>query len=305
MMKLSSIALRDFSRDYAEEIKIPADIKKNFRHLKYDKCIKIVLHGDPISDERVRHNNANAGRYSPSKPIMEKIVGELYDKSELLQNLVILSPFHMKLKFYMKTTKVDAKFISHSTKEVQKLYDDEKLGHMDKKDVDNMAKCHNDILFDSKFFITLDDGFNLGLVDPEKYISADPRVEIEIYYASNPNAYYRMKIYKSAGYFLYLISTKNMKINKRTPVSQLAHLRKVLKDTLKDTLKSGYRGVLRRMCAYIEENYSAVLIKEMTGLPINNTFNKKQAAYKLMLLVTKGNKDATKIIEDGGIAIDL
>ena len=304
-MKLSSIKLRDFSRDYAMEVSIPADIKKKFKHLKYDKCLRLVLHGDPISDERVRHNNANMGRYSPSKPIMEKIIGELYDKSELLQNLVIMSPFHMKLKFYMKTTKVDMKFINKASNEIKELYNKEKLGHMDKKDVDNMAKCHNDILFDSKFFITIDDGFNLGLVDPEKYISTDPRVEIEIYYASKPNAYYKMKIEKSAGFYLYQISTKNMKINKRTPKEQLSHIKKVMRKTLDDTPTGGYRGILRRTCAYIEENYSSALIKEMTGLPINNSFNKKQAAYKLMLILTKGNKIATKIIEDGGIAIDL
>lgn len=304
-MKLSSIALRDFSRDYAEEIQIPSDIKKKFKHLKYDKCLKIVLHGDPISDERVRHNNANMGRYSPSKPIMEKIFGELYNKSPLLQNTVILSPFHMKLKFYMKTTKVDLKFINKANKEVQKLYNEEKLGHMDKKDVDNMAKCHNDILFDSKFFVTIDDGFNLGLVDPEKYISADPRVEIEIYYASNPNAYYKMKVLKSAGYFLYLISIKNMIMNKRTSAQQLSYLKKVVKEALNDALVGSYRSILRRACAYIEENYSSALIKEMTGLPINNSFNKKQASYKLMLLLTKGNKIATKIIESGGMAIEL
>ena len=304
-MKLSSIALRDFSRDYAEEIQIPSDIKKKFKHLKYDKCLKIVLHGDPISDERVRHNNANMGRYSPSKPIMEKIFGELYNKSPLLQNTVILSPFHMKLKFYMKTTKVDLKFINKANKEVQRLYSEEKLGHMDKKDVDNMAKCHNDILFDSKFFVTIDDGFNLGLVDPEKYISADPRVEIEIYYASNPNAYYKMKVLKSAGYFLYLISIKNMIMNKRTSSQQLSYLKKVVKEALNDALVGSYRSILRRACAYIEENYSSALIKEMTGLPINNSFNKKQASYKLMLLLTKGNKIATKIIESGGMAIEL
>jgi Holliday junction resolvase RusA-like endonuclease len=304
-MKLSSIALRDFSRDYAEEIQIPSDIKKKFKHLKYDKCLKIVLHGDPISDERVRHNNANMGRYSPSKPIMEKIFGELYNKSPLLQNTVILSPFHMKLKFYMKTTKVDLKFINKANKEVQRLYNEEKLGHMDKKDVDNMAKCHNDILFDSKFFVTIDDGFNLGLVDPEKYISADPRVEIEIYYASNPNAYYKMKVLKSAGYFLYLISIKNMIMNKRTSSQQLSYLKKVVKEALNDALVGSYRSILRRACAYIEENYSSALIKEMTGLPINNSFNKKQASYKLMLLLTKGNKIATKIIESGGMAIEL
>ncbi len=304
-MKLSSIALRDFSRDYAEEIPIPNDIKKKFRHLKYDKCLRIVLHGDPISDERVRHNNANMGRYSPSKPIMEKILGELYEKSPLLQNTVIMSPFHMKLKFYMKTTKVDLKFINKSTKEVKRLYDEEKLGHMDKKDVDNMAKCHNDILFDSKFFITIDDGFNLGLVDPEKYISADPRVEIELYYASNPNPYYKMKVLKSAGYFVYLISVKNMCMNYRTASQQLVHLKKVLKEALSNTLVSGYRGILRRACAYIEENYTSGLIKDMVGLPNNNSFNKKQATYKLMLLLTKGNKEATKIIEDGGMAINL
>ena len=162
--------IRDTSRDYAEFVPIPEDIKKKFKHMRYDTCLHIVIYGEPFSDSRPRVNQKTMGVALINMNKFKVVFKDLYNRSELLQNLTIVSPFHMKGKFYKSPTKADLKFIK-SKKVLSKLYESEKLADISIKDTDNMLKIHNDILFEPEFRITLDDAWNGGFDDSEKFLS--------------------------------------------------------------------------------------------------------------------------------------
>ena len=138
--------MRDISENFAELIPIPKDIQKLYKDFGYDSCLHIRIYGDPFSDSRPRLNKATMGVGLKNMNEMKKVFKPLYDESELLQNLTIVSPFHIHGIFYRKPTKADIKFIKKSNKKVKSLYAQHKLGDLSIKDVDNMLKIHNDCL---------------------------------------------------------------------------------------------------------------------------------------------------------------
>lgn len=291
--------LRDISRNFAKNIPIPADIKKEFKHLNYDSCLHIRIYGEPFSDSRPRINMQTMGVGLKNMNEMKKVFTPLYESSELLQNLTILSPFHIKAVFYRKPTKSDIKFINKSNKAIKALFKSNKLGDMGIKDVDNMLKIHNDILFSNEYRITLDDAWNIGFVKPEKYLSEEDFTDVFVYYSSKPNAYYMYKIQCSQKYYKWLLSEKNMKMNKRSVKDQLKHLRITIKDEL-NGLKSNkdVRDVLKRSFEVLEE-YPATLIKALANME-ESKYTKMDAQFKVMTIVTKGNKIAESILNIGG-----
>lgn len=293
--------MRDISRNFAELIPIPKDIQKLYKDFGYDSCLHIRIYGDPFSDSRPRLNKATMGVGLKNMNEMKKVFKPLYDESELLQSLTILSPFHIHGVFYRKPTKSDIKFINKSNNKVKNLYKQHKLGDLSIKDVDNMLKIHNDILFSEEFRITLDDAWNIGFHKAEKYLSEEDYADIFVYYASKPNAYYLWKMMQNHSYFCWLISEKHMKINNRDPHEQLKHLRKVIKEEL-NRLKSetDIRTLIRRSFKVLEE-YPATLIKQIADMT-DAKYTKMDAQYKVMLLISKGNTIAEKIIERGGMS---
>ena len=293
--------LRDISRNFAEIVPIPKDIQKQYKDFGYDKCLHIRIYGDPYTDSRPRLNKATMGVGLKNMNEMKKVFKPLYDSSEVLQNLTILSPFHIHGVFYRKPTKADIKFIKNSNKTVKALYAKRKMGDLSIKDVDNMLKIHNDILFSEEFRITLDDAWNVGFHKAEKYLSEEDYADIFVYYASKPNAYYLWKMMQNHSYFCWLISEKHMKLNNRTPEQQLKHLKKVIRDAMADLKKEeDIRTLIRRSFKVLEE-YPATLIKDIASMP-EAKYTKMDAQYKVMLIITKGNKVAENIISRGGMS---
>ena len=293
--------MRDISENFAELIPIPKDIQKLYKDFGYDSCLHIRIYGDPFSDSRPRLNKATMGVGLKNMNEMKKVFKPLYDESELLQNLTIVSPFHIHGIFYRKPTKADIKFIKKSNKKVKSLYTQHKLGDLSIKDVDNMLKIHNDILFSEEFRITLDDAWNVGFHKAEKYLSENDFADIFVYYASKPNAYYLWKMMQNHSYFCWLISEKHMRMNGRTPEQQMKHLRKAIREEM-ESIKSevDMRTLIRRSFKVLEE-YPATLIKQVADMT-DAKYTKSDAQYKVMLLICKGNKIAEKIIERGGMS---
>ena len=293
--------MRDISENFAELIPIPKDIQKLYKDFGYDSCLHIRIYGDPFSDSRPRLNKATMGVGLKNMNEMKKVFKPLYDESELLQNLTIVSPFHIHGVFYRKPTKADIKFIKKSNKKVKSLYAQHKLGDLSIKDVDNMLKIHNDILFSEEFRITLDDAWNVGFHKAEKYLSENDFADIFVYYASKPNAYYLWKMMQNHSYFCWLISEKHMRMNSRTPEQQMKHLRKAIREEM-ESIKSeaDMRTLIRRSFKVLEE-YPATLIKQVADMT-DAKYTKSDAQYKVMLLICKGNKIAEKIIERGGMS---
>ena len=293
--------MRDISENFAELIPIPKDIQKLYKDFGYDSCLHIRIYGDPFSDSRPRLNKATMGVGLKNMNEMKKVFKPLYDESELLQNLTIVSPFHIHGIFYRKPTKADIKFIKKSNKKVKSLYTQHKLGDLSIKDVDNMLKIHNDILFSEEFRITLDDAWNVGFHKAEKYLSENDFADIFVYYASKPNAYYLWKMMQNHSYFCWLISEKHMRMNSRTPEQQMKHLRKAIREEM-ESIKSeaDMRTLIRRSFKVLEE-YPATLIKQVADMT-DAKYTKSDAQYKVMLLICKGNKIAEKIIERGGMS---
>ena len=293
--------MRDISENFAELIPIPKDIQKLYKDFGYDSCLHIRIYGDPFSDSRPRLNKATMGVGLKNMNEMKKVFKPLYDESELLQNLTIVSPFHIHGIFYRKPTKADIKFIKKSNKRVKSLYAQHKLGDLSIKDVDNMLKIHNDILFSEEFRITLDDAWNVGFHKAEKYLSENDFADIFVYYASKPNAYYLWKMMQNHSYFCWLISEKHMRMNSRTPEQQMKHLRKTIREEM-ESIKSeaDMRTLIRRSFKVLEE-YPATLIKQVADMT-DAKYTKSDAQYKVMLLICKGNKIAEKIMERGGMS---
>ena len=293
--------MRNISENFAELIPIPKDIQKQYKDFGYDSCLHIRIYGDPFSDSRPRLNKATMGVGLKNMNEMKKVFKPLYDESELLQNLTIVSPFHIHGIFYRKPTKADIKFIKKSNKKVKSLYTQHKLGDLSIKDVDNMLKIHNDILFSEEFRITLDDAWNVGFHKAEKYLSENDFADIFVYYASKPNAYYLWKMMQNHSYFCWLISEKHMRMNSRTPEQQMKHLRKTIREEM-ESIKSevDMRTLIRRSFKVLEE-YPATLIKQVADMT-DAKYTKSDAQYKVMLLICKGNKIAEKIIERGGMS---
>lgn len=303
MAKKSVFDGRDFEKDYAEIVPIPNEIKSRAKRAGYNKCLKIVLHGDPFSDSRPRINKITGGVVLINIEKMKVIFNLLYNKSELLQNLTIMSPFHMYIKFYMRPTQDDIKYFKNNQR-MKRLFEHESIFCLARQDVDNMCKIHNDILFVDDRFITLTDSFNVGFYDPEKYLSPNPRAEVYILYTDGKILpYYKQYIEKTSDYQDYIHSIKNMKQNSRTVEEQFKHMRKILQSNLKECngKEAKIRKVLGDLCARLEK-YPAQLIKDLADLDPETAskFNKLNAVYKLMLLLSKGNPIAVEIIKRGG-----
>lgn len=296
--------MRDLSKDYAELIPLSKELKKKYRELNYDTCLHIVLYGTPFADSRPKPNMRTGGIALKNQERMKKVFKVLYDNSELLQNLTILSPYHMDASFYLKPTKNDIKYIKKANAKTRKLFDGERLHFMGRQDVDNMLKIHNDILLFPEFRIVIDDAGNLGFGRAEKFLSNTERAEIWIYFSSNPLMYYYWKIQTNRYYFKWLMSEKHMKMNHRTPEQQFKHLRKTMMTYIKDLREDDMVKTIKSGMDVIEE-YSAELVKQIAGIGNDSKFTKEDAHNKLLLTLTKGNPLAEKIanrsINQGGM----
>ena len=124
------------------------EILKNpivFGNLKFNRRLTIVIPGSPIVDERTRFTMAGDGffGYNPAKNNLKKIFEHIYDDSEMLNRLVILSPMTIDLKVYKVLQKNHAKIL---TKKDIELVKKEKFLSFSKPDNDNIEKVHFDVI---------------------------------------------------------------------------------------------------------------------------------------------------------------
>ncbi|MGL5766464.1 MAG: RusA family crossover junction endodeoxyribonuclease [Sarcina sp.] len=281
--------------DYAKEIRIPQKWQTpEFKHFGYDKCVEIVLYGDPISDSRPRVTGFGAVAVINLQKLKQQFK-PLYQRSELLQNLMIHSHYHISAKLYMKTTQKDLAFIKKD-QSIMKRYKKDMLFDMNIKDVDNMLKVHNDLLFCSDYRITLDDGYNVGFINPEKYTSANPRIVMHILYSSKPDKWSRYKYEDLTPYFEHKICYKYMKMCGRTPRDQVRYLTKYMDNRFKVVTKDPDRIKLIKKLAEVLEEYPSDVLKEMGELEVSRKYNKYDAAVKVLLLILKKYKDIANTI---------
>ena len=300
--------VRDTSRDYAVITDIPEEDKRVCRNFNLNKCLKIVLYGDPYSDSRPKPNMKTGGIALVNQNKMKKTFKEFYNRCELLQNMTIMSPYLLKGIFYLEATNIDKKRFKKCKKYIQDLFYKEKLAHMGEKDVDNMIKIHNDIMLQDEFRITLTDGFNIGTLYSPKFITPDnPRAEIYVYFSDKEkNEYYIDKIHESNYYKKWLLSYKNYKyIECRSVDKQLKHMKKVIFDMCKDIKKE---KEMRKKIALVTEEfkwYKAEDIKELANVSelTSKEFTRIDAEYKLSLMLFKDIPLAYSIIKEGGKAI--
>ena len=288
---------RDTSRDTAEETYVPVEIKKRFNNVNLNKGLKITLYGAPFTDSRPR-TMASGAVAMVNMELMKKVFIQLYERSELLQNTVIISPYIIVLHAYKKATQETARKFKRGDfgKRLHKLYTSEQVHDMSINDVDNMIKIHNDILFEPEFRICLDDAWNIADTDCFKVLSDNERVELYIYYTDQINAYMEWNIMRRAKYYCYLICDKNRKINNRTLEDHVKYMKKIF-----DKYQSNYKSesdilsLIKRTQKVIQE-WSADEVKQMAGMSVDRVFNKRDAQNKVLLLITKGNKIATDLV---------
>ena len=287
---------RDTSRDTAEEVAVPIEIKRRFNNINLNKGLKITLYGAPFTDSRPR-TMASGAVAMVNMELMKKVFIQLYNRSELLQNTVIISPYIIMLHAYKKPTVETFRKFKRGDfgKRLYKQYNNEDIYDMSINDVDNMIKIHNDILFEPEFRICLDDAWNIADIDCYKKLSDNERVELFIYYTDQINAYMEWNIIRSAKYYCYLISDKNRKIYNRTLAEHVKHMRKTF-DKYQFNLKrkEDILALLKRTQKVLQE-WSAEDIKIMAGMT-DRVFNKRDAQNKVLLLIARGNKIATELV---------
>lgn len=278
---------RDTSKDYAElSQNIPIDIRKKYYTLRFDNCLKIVLYGEPFKDSRPRLNKfGGVGMVNMGK--MKKVFTVLYKKYPLLQEITIQSPYLVILDMFSLPTKKEMSFIKKD-KEALKLFKKEELYDLAIADVDNSIKIHNDILFEPEYRVSLDDAMNIGVIG-NKYLSDTPRAELYVYFSSKTSKFYKWRIQNNHNYFKWLISEKNMLMNKRTIKEHRKYLIKILREYIEDIKKEkDAKDFVKRVSKELIR-YPAETIKELAGVE-NKTFNKNNALLNFMLEVCKHNK---------------
>jgi len=292
---------RNTDRDYAVLSEAPAHIKKLYKHINIDKELKIVLYGEPFSDTRPKVRKVGIGVGNINLSRMKVVFRDVYNRSEILQKLIIKSPYVMNATFYMTPTKKEEGYLlKQASKSEKSLFLEERLYDIKEKDVDNMIKIHNDILMLKEYHIIVSDGCNVGIINPTKVLSQDPRAEVFLYYSSKPLPFYKNKIEESMDYYKSVISYKEMLMHERTPDKQLKFLRKTFINKLEDRRPAQYRDLLKSTAKLLHERYPAVVLKQMADLE-DSKFNKFNAIFKIMMIITKGNKECTRIIENGGV----
>lgn len=174
----------------------------------FNKELKIVLHGSPIIDGRVRMG-ASGVFYNPQKNEMKRLFKPLYTSDNLLQSLIIDKLMIVRMVLYFQPTNDMAKLLG-----MQNIIS-ENFPSITVKDNDNAEKVHWDILHDYQFKVILDDNLIWKNIT-EKRISNNERVEIFVNFCSDNNKIhpaYDAIIEKSLKYIYTRLNPKFLKMN--------------------------------------------------------------------------------------------
>lgn len=279
-------------------------------YLNYDTKLKLILHGEPIADSRPRVVRGIA--FSKNIGILRGHFAPLYDQDKLLQNLIIDSPYHIRFKFYMSPSKkLRTKIVGKgknpkpTNKKIYDLYMKDLVPDLSIKDCDNMVKVYNDLFMTETRRIVLDDGFNIGLVSVDKFISEHPRTEIEVFYSSNPLGYFRDIMHDHYSYFKFRLSEKHMNMYNRDYKQQLSYLKSLLKvefDPKILTTKKEIVDKLKQLVSYFEEHYKADtilnLVKAIGNMKDYSKINRAVHTNILLLYLFSNNNTVYKILND-------
>ena len=279
--------------DYAIITPMPTAAKRELKSYGYDKCLKIVLHGDPIT---ASHRASRGHVINVNLAKLKARFKPLYHSSELLQNTMIHSVYHIDYKYYLKTTIKDMAFIKKDHALLFK-YNKDKLEDLSIKDIDNMQKVHGDLIFTRDFRLTIDDAYNVGYHRPEKFTSKRPRVEILIYFRSKMTKWHKYKILGSALHMEHLVCHKAMMMAKRDYKKQMSYLRKYINKELDKTKKVPDQVKIIKRLANVLEEYPVDTLKSMGNLSKQHRkFNKYDAVLKIIMLLLSKHRDLVDVM---------
>lgn len=301
LSKQSSIEYRpDMNKDYLKIIEIPDRLKYIAKQYNFNKCALIVYHGVPVADERPRLG-AGGKTFVPNAGLLRKIANNLITVSDEAKKTTITSFYSLACDFYMPITSTVEKFISKYPK-LQKLYDNDKLPCTTVKDVDNLLKSHNDIMFVYNTFIVLNDTFNVNIGISNKYYSKNPRSEVYILFSDRkPDKFTQWNIERSSSYFYYELSYKYLLVNnmdyKYDRLKILKHLKQVINNKFEKVRNEKIlKSVIGKIHKLFLESYSSEALKYLVNETDNHNFNKENAIHKLLLIIFNKNETATKIL---------
>lgn len=180
----------------------PASISIVKDNKDFDRMLRLVIPGDPVSDGRPRENKKLEIFYNQKKEFLRKIFRSIYKMDTLLQRLSILTPHRIEVRTYSLPTAVEAKYLSPEEISGEGVFS---IGN---KDNDNVEKVNWDVLQDTEFMIILNDSLTVNN-ETFKYYSYKPRTEICVYFSTTfTNLLYEQKIIKSMEYKFFMCSKK-------------------------------------------------------------------------------------------------
>lgn len=227
----------------------------------WDKELKMVIHGSPVIDGRVRFNTQTFAIYNPMKTEMVKLFKPIYNSDEVLQGVIIDKLMIITTKLYFMPTADMAKHMTMSE------INSEEFPSIVVKDNDNAEKVHFDVLHDKAFRVILDDNL-IWYNDTKKFISMNERVELSIKFCStnnNVHAMYDRVIRKNTKYIFMKLHPKFIRIHQVLDLDDVlgfhVYLLKHKVHYKLDKVKT-YRKALRNLLDfYPKELYIAIMLK--------------------------------------------
>lgn len=301
LSKNGSIHYRpDMNKDYLKIIDIPDRFKYIAKQYNFNKCALIVYHGVPVADERPR-TGAGGKVFVPNAGLLRKIANNLLDVSEEARKTTITSFYSLACDFYLPISSTVEKFIKKYPK-LQNLYEKDKLPCTTVKDVDNLLKSHNDIMFVYNTFIVLNDTFNINIGISNKYYSRNPRSEVYVLFSDKkPDKFTEWNITRSSSYFYYRLSRKYLLVNnlscKYDRLKVIRHLRSVINEKFENVRNEQIlKPSIGKIHKLFLESYSSEDLKYLVNEVDNHNFNKENAIHKLLFILFNKNESATKIL---------
>ena len=182
--------------------------------VRFSKKLIITIPGHPITDSRPRFKAGDDGfshAYNPHKANLMKIFGEIYNNSETLNGLTILSPSIIEIDYYLKIPNDIKKLLK--PKELDLLSSDG-LYSISKKDNDNIEKVHFDVSQDFKYQILLRDETIVENNTQKFFVDDAKKEKVVITYTFGDLPYWmKPQLEASTEYLKHIISLKYKLIN--------------------------------------------------------------------------------------------
>ena len=216
----------------------------------FHRKLSIVIPGPPIIDSRPRYTSVSNSFYNPHKANLMKVFKTVYDESDILNTITIMSPMVVHLRIYTEIPKVYRKHLSKN--DLKRLVNGDFLA-FSKPDNDNVEKVHFDVLQDYRYGIIMRDENIVSNTSTKFFVNDkfDQRVEIDIYYNDIPS-YARSIIVQSADYLKYSLSLKNKVINNIDDKDFAKFFYKTIVEHYKKTKSKQIEKVIRFVLEYYD-----------------------------------------------------